>query len=122
LLEIHEQRPAQGEVFLKRALDLTPNNQEVLAALAWQAAEAGDLKRAQSTWTEVQQLGPLRPEWEYKYGKFLHQAGRDTEARPHLERASKPRPLEKDAWQFWWTVRAGTLLHQNFGAGPNSGF
>jgi tetratricopeptide (TPR) repeat protein len=122
LLEIHYGEPANSLPFLERARKLDPKDVELKVSIAWAHTAMGDLSSARREWLEIVTNHSLKPEWHYKYGRFLHTIGETRKARAHLEIAAKPRKLEDGGWQFWWVVSAGALLERSYDAGPGPGF
>lgn len=83
-------RPSDAVAAYKRSLDIQPRNLEALNNLAYLLAEEGkDIEGALAYASQAMREAPSNPNILDTYGWCLAMAGRDAEARRHLEQAAR---------------------------------
>ncbi len=86
----------KGEEFYKKALELSPDNPDVLFGLAKVYEKSGKEDKAEKLYTEALQRNPDDPALNKSYGDFLYDQGKYAEAIKYLEKAYEKKKDKKD--------------------------
>jgi len=86
----------KGEEFYKKALELSPDNPDVLFGLAKVYEKAGKPDEARKLYMEALERNPDNPALNRSYGEFLYEQGNYAEAIKYLEKAYEKRKDKKD--------------------------
>ena len=92
---IHLDRPAEAIPELRKELELSGENPNVEAALAFALLQTSQKAEGESLLRKVTVEAPEQAEGQYQYGKLLLEQGKTVEAILHLESAAKLDP-DKD--------------------------
>ncbi len=86
----------KAEEFYKKALELSPDNPDILFGLAKVYEKAGREEDAEKLYKEALQRNPDNPALNKSYGDFLFEKGKYVEAIEYLEKAYEKRSDNKD--------------------------
>ena len=88
---------AEAAVSIEKALQLAPDDSEVLTVSAWIARDRGDLARAEREFQRALELSPSNARAASGYGSLLAGLARPREALRHVEAAVRLDPYSIDA-------------------------
>ncbi len=87
---------AKGEEYYKKALELSPDNPDVLFGLARVYEKQGKVDKAYNLYKEALNRKPDNAGLNRSFGKFLYEIKRYDEAIPYLEKAAEKKKDDKD--------------------------